>query len=272
MGRSPRSHFYGAIFHVLGRGNGGAPIFSSDDDRLVFLGILHDVLKKTGAFLLAYCPMTNHYHLMIQVGEVPISAIMRRVLTRYAKHFNSSAHRQGHVFQARFKANLVEDQAYFLTALRYIHENPVEAGICDDPASYVWSSHRQFIGPIRSVALDVDVALAKLGSTRSEAMARYRALMGLPPAEPRPTFDETPFRSVPAQPQQSRPDLQKIADEVQESTGIDARGIPGRSRSRRTSKARREFCRIADRNGYGVAEIARCLGISAGSVYGHLHA
>lgn len=271
MGRSPRTHFPGAIFHVIGRGNGGGPIFLSDADRLHFLGILNDVKSKAGARVLAYCPMGNHYHLLIQVGQVSISSIMQRLLSRYAKHFNSVARRFGHVFQARFKAKLVKDQAYLTTLLRYIHNNPVEEGWVGDPADWAWSSHRQFVGKIRSVALDLDDALEKLGENRGQALRRYRRLMELSDDAPI-VFDDAPFRSRPEARPDGRAPLESIAAEVFESTGVDVCRVPGRCRTAVVSGARRLFCARAGRLGYGVAEIARCSGLSTSAVNDHLRA
>lgn len=272
MGRSPRLHFRGAIYHVHGRGNGGAPIFLSDDDRLFFLGVLCDVKTKTGANILAYCPMGNHYHFLIEVGEVPISSIMRRLLTRYSKHFNIAAKRFGHVFQARFKAKLVTDQSYLTTLFPYIHNNPVEEGWVKDPADWPWSSHRQFVGKIRSVGLDLDAALEKLGTTRGEALRRYRRLMELPNDIPGIAFDESPFKTRPRPVQDERLPLEQIAAEVLESSGIDVRRVPGCCRTAVVSRARRQYCSRAGGLGYGVAEIARSIGLSTSSVNDHLHA
>lgn len=272
MGRSPRTHFPGAIFHVYGRGNGGSLIFFTDEDRLLFLGILNDVKTKTGALVLAFCPMGNHYHLIIQVGEVPISSIMRRILSRYAKCFNIAAKRFGHVFQARYKAKLVKDQAYLTTLLRYIHNNPVEEGWVKDPADWIWSSHHQFIGKIRSVTLDLDAALEKLGDTRTEALRRYERLMGLPDAVPPISFDDSPLRTSPAPRAEARTSLESIAGEVLDSTGIDVRLVPGRCRTAAISRARRQYCARAGQLGFGVAEIARFSGLSTSAVNDHLRA
>jgi hypothetical protein len=214
--------------------------------------------------------MGNHYHILIEVGDVPISSIMRRLLSRYAKHFNIAAKRFGHVFQARFKAKLVRDQAYLTTLFPYLHNNPVEEGWVKHPADWPWSSHRQFVGKIRSVALDLDAALAKLGATRGEALRRYLRLMELPDDIPAISFDESPLKSEPRAVPDGRLPLEAIAAEVLESSGIDVRRVPGCCRTTAVSRARRHYCARAGKLGYGVVEIARSIGLSTSSVNDHL--
>ncbi|TBR23754.1 transposase [bacterium] len=272
MGRLPRLHEPNAIYHVYCRGNNGADIFLSDEDRLLLLGILNDVKQKTGARVLLLCLMGNHFHLLIRVGHVPISRIMQRLLGRYARGFNARAEKLGHVFQARFKAKLVKDESYLITLFTYIHNNPVKEGWVQNLADWVWSSHHQIVGPIRSVVLDVDETLSLLGETRTVAMERYRRIMSLPDDHVMVTYDDAPLRPpVPRSPDR-RPSLDSLVDDVRARTGIDLRTTPGRCRNRVTSRARRTFCAAAARYGYGVAEIARCLSLSVGAVGEHLRA
>lgn len=257
---------------MFGQGNAGALIFLNDDQRARFLGILNDVKVKTGVKVLAFCPMGNHYHLLIQVGDVPISKVMQRLLSRYAKTFNHEAGRFGHVFRARYGAKRVTNQAYLTTLFRYIHGNPVEEGWVEDPADWKWSSHRQFVGPIRSVLLDIDAALALLGETREEGMRAYRRLMAMPAPKTPIEFDEATAPLRREVPRDVRASLEEIAADVARARGLDVRSIPGRCRSAEISRCRREICLAAERNLYGVSEIAAFLGLSTGSVSAHLRA
>ncbi|MBI3299834.1 MAG: transposase [Elusimicrobia bacterium] len=242
-------------------------VFLSDADRLYFLCVLHDVLVKTGARLLAYCLMGNHYHLLIRALEVSISEIMQRVLTRYAKHSNFVAEREGHVFQARFLAKLCHDDAYLIAALRYIHRNPVDANLCEGLSDWPWSSHRQFVGPIHSTALDIDTVLAKLGPTRAQALGRYAQLMEEPADLELPEFDVPVLRSGAPPAHSDRPSLELLGGEVFSRTSIEIRGLSGKVRTAAISRARSLFCEMAAQNGYGVSEIAGFLGLAPSSVH-----
>lgn len=124
--------------------------------------------------------MTNHVHLAIEEGEVPLSRIMHAVQSSYARWFNWRHDRVGHLFQSRFKSFLVDRDEYLIALLRYIHENPVRARIVDRAEAYVWSSDRFFRSGRGPGWLDLDRALSMLAPSRSDAVSRYRRLMGTP--------------------------------------------------------------------------------------------
>lgn len=141
MPRKPRLHVDGAIYHVTLRGNAGQAIFADDADRLRWETLLAEGVARHGHRVLAYCWMDNHLHLCLRVAEAPLSRILQQLVSRYARAFNRRHGRVGHVFQGRFHALLVGDDAYRLGLLRYIHRNPVAAGLVRDPRRYRWSSH-----------------------------------------------------------------------------------------------------------------------------------
>jgi REP element-mobilizing transposase RayT len=141
MGRKPRTHFAGAIYHVFSRGVERRAIFMDDVDRRSFINVLDRCICGCGAVLHAYCLMTNHFHLGIEVGEVPLSSIMQRLLTAYCKIFNARHDRTGHLFEARHHANLCLDDRYLTALIRYIHMNPVRAGLVPRPQDWPWSSY-----------------------------------------------------------------------------------------------------------------------------------
>lgn len=141
MGRKPRVHFPGAVYHVFARGVDRRPIFIDDEDRRSFLKRLRRIESDAGARIIAYCLMGNHFHLAIQVGVVPLSMIMQRVLSGYCMRFNRRHARTGHLFEARHHANLRLDDRYLLGLINYIHMNPVRAGLVSSPGDWPWSSY-----------------------------------------------------------------------------------------------------------------------------------
>jgi len=146
MARKPRIHFPGALYHVMVRGNAGQDIFTDDKDRCRFLLFLQEGIERYGHRVLAFCLMTNHVHLAIQVGSVPLSRIMQNLDSRYTRWMNWRLHRTGHLLQGRYSAILVDADNYLLELVAYLHLNPVRAGMTDTPDAYPWSSHHAYLG------------------------------------------------------------------------------------------------------------------------------
>ncbi len=142
MSRRPRIHFQGAVYHAMARGVNDGDIFIDDRDRREFLSDLRRVEEESGAEVIAYCLMGNHFHLAIKVGALPLGNVMLRVMTGYALRFNARHGRTGHLFQARHKAKLCLDEAYLYCLIRYIHLNPVRAGLVTAAEDWPWSSIR----------------------------------------------------------------------------------------------------------------------------------
>lgn len=124
----------------------------------------------------AYVVMLNHYHLAISVGEISLSSIMHRINSNFGRYYNREFSRSGHVFEGRYKAIPVMDDAYFLTVIRYIYQNPVRAGICDRVGEYPWSSDPEYWGK-RVGFVKTDFLLGILGSNRQMALQEYAILM-----------------------------------------------------------------------------------------------
>jgi putative transposase len=145
MARQLRIEYPGAVYHVKSRGNQKQPIFLSDDDRRLFLACLGDAHEKFAAIIHVYCLMTNHYHLMVETPHADLSRIMHLINTRYSIYLNAKHGRCGHPFQGRFKATVVEAELYAQVLSRYIHLNPVRAGIVGLPQEYEWSNFREYV-------------------------------------------------------------------------------------------------------------------------------
>ena len=126
------------------RGINRQRIFEDDEDKNRFLEILKKTKEKDGFDLIAWCLMPNHVHLLIREHEVKLGTIFRRIGASYVYWYNGKYERTGHLFQDRFKSEPVEDDVYFLTVIRYIHRNPVKAGLCERPEDYPYSSLKKY--------------------------------------------------------------------------------------------------------------------------------
>lgn len=145
MARALRVEFPGALYHVFSRGVARMETFRDDRDRIEFLGRIGGVVAQGLLEIYAYCLMANHFHLLCQTPLAGLGDIMRTLLSGYSRWFNRRHSRVGHLWQGRYKALLVQDGYYLVTASRYIHLNPYSS--LQIPASeYVWSSYRRYLG------------------------------------------------------------------------------------------------------------------------------
>lgn len=145
MGRPLRIEYAGAHYHITARGNERKDVFKSQRDREQFLSYLESAVNRYGAVIHAYCLMSNHYHLLIETPSGNISQIMQHINGAYTNYFNVKRKRAGHLFQSRYKAILIEADEYYKELSRYIHLNPVRAGMVTRPEEYRWSSYCDYI-------------------------------------------------------------------------------------------------------------------------------
>jgi REP element-mobilizing transposase RayT len=170
-----RIEFAGAHYHVTSRGDRQEAIYEDDDDRKCFLDVLGEVIERYNWVCHAYCLMTNHYHLVIETPEANLSKGMRQLNGVYTQASNRRHGRVGHLFQGRFKAILVDKDAYLLELCRYVVLNPVRAGIVSQPDEWKWSSYRAAMGLCPAPPwLAVDYVLRNFGSDRRSARENYR--------------------------------------------------------------------------------------------------
>jgi putative transposase len=175
MSRPLRLEYPGSLWHVTVRGNNRQNIFRDDHDRAFFLDLLGNCVNRFAWILPSYVLMSNHFHLVTELTNESLSRGMQWLNGSYSQTFNRRHERVGHVFQGRFKAFLIEKEAYFLEVLRYVVLNPVRAGIVGRPEQYLWSSHRAVIGESAAPQwLAVDDVLAQFAPQRELARARYR--------------------------------------------------------------------------------------------------
>jgi putative transposase len=204
MARQARVHVCGGFYHVTLRGNHRQPIFFEDSDRQLLDRLVADSTRKLGARVHAYCWMTNHLHLLVQVSVEPLGRLILRIASQYARKVQARLVTTGHLFERRYHAELVDSESYLLTLLRYIHLNPVDAGIVSDPSAYAWSSHDVYLGLRPCEWVTTDFALRLLSGDPRHQQALYRQFVDSP----------GPDHSAPAglEPETSRTDI--LGDEA----------------------------------------------------------
>jgi len=174
MPRQPRIHVPGAFYHVTLRGNHRQDIFFAPSDRQLLNGIVAEVIERYGARVHAFCWMTNHIHLLAQVGDTPLGRIMLRIASRYARQIQTRFNTTGHLFERRYFPVLIDADEYLLELLRYIHLNPVRAGMVKSVDDYPWSSHAAYLGKETHAWLTTDFALRYFSVDRQRATMVYR--------------------------------------------------------------------------------------------------
>lgn len=187
MARPLRIEYAGALYHVTARGNARDWIYLDDADREAFCGLVGEVVSSFNWALHAYCLMGNHYHLLVETPDANLGRGMRHLNGVYTQRFNRRHHRSGHVFQGRYKAILVEKEAYLLELARYIVLNPVRAGLVAEASEWPWSSFRATAGLGDCPPwLSVEWLLAAFGGQRRTARRRYREFVAEGIGQPSP--------------------------------------------------------------------------------------
>lgn len=187
MARPLRLQFPGACYHVTARGNRRAPICRDDADRARFLDFLGREAMQQGWRLYAYCLMDNHYHLLIETPEGNLSRGMQRINSAYSQAFNRHHALTGHLFQGRYKAILVDRDAYLRELCRYLVLNPVRAGLVERAEDWPWSSHRAVLGLSAAPTwLDAEAVLGLFGTRPKEARGVYTAFVAQGVDQPSP--------------------------------------------------------------------------------------
>lgn len=175
MARPLRIEYPGAFYHVLHRGNEGKDIFKSNRDREKFLEYVGKAVERYDIKIHSYCLMSNHYHLLIETPHPNLSQAIKWINVCYAAYFNRRRRRSGHLFQGRFKAVVIDADEYLKHLSRYIHLNPIRAGMVDHCKDYPWSSYPVFGGYVKACEwLETDWLLSLFSQSRKMAMERYR--------------------------------------------------------------------------------------------------
>jgi REP element-mobilizing transposase RayT len=171
MPRKPRIKSETGIYHVMLRGINKQRIFEDKQDYQKFLNILKETKEISDYDLYSYCLMSNHIHLLIKETEVELGEIFKRFGAKFVYWYNYKYSRTGHLFQGRFKSEVVETDSYLLTVLRYIHQNPRKANLVKSISNYPWSSYNEYIG--NKNICDTQFILEIFSKNKSEALSEF---------------------------------------------------------------------------------------------------
>lgn len=242
MSRVPRTKSKTGYYHVMLRGNARQILFESDSDRRAFLATLDRSLEEPGLRLIAWCLMDNHVHLLVDDPEGKISHAIRRLATSYAMRYNRKADRVGHVFQDRFRSQPIDTERQLLEVVRYIHNNPEEAGIC--PAGeYPWSSYSEYTG--HSIRCGTDSVLEMLGGAEGfRSFCSERASIAY-----QPSFGKKPTE-------------QMLIESALELLGVDDLSI---IKSMSVDQRNRALAKLRD-GGFSIRQAERVTGIGRGAI------
>ncbi|MEK7232460.1 MAG: transposase [Elusimicrobiota bacterium] len=240
MGRIPRIHYSGAVYHAMARGVDGRDIFIDDLDRTVFVNALNHCAGDAAAVVLAYCLMGNHFHLAIKVGETPLSVIIQRLLTGYSMTFNRRHERTGHLFQARYKAIMCLENRYLTTLIHYIHLNPVRTGIVSRPQDWPWSSFTH-----REIRDDSEADLLGFDPWPKAADCKCELLRN----------DDGAHR-----------DIAGIGADISLRTGVSIELMRSGNRRRFVIEAKRQLTHEAVRNGHALGVVAEWLRVAPSTI------
>ena len=177
MPRLARLDISGLLQHVIVRGIERRDIFNDDHDRQLFVDRLFALLSETGVRCYAWALLSNHFHLLLMPTSTPLSYFMRRLLTGYAVSFNHRNKRSGHLFQNRYKSIVCEEEPYLLELVRYIHLNPLRAGMVtslEELDLYPWSGHAVLLGNRQVDTQETSAILERFGKSTSVARRNYR--------------------------------------------------------------------------------------------------
>ena len=272
MARKPRLHVPGGLYHVMLRGNGGQDIFLDEEDHYHLYYLIQQGVEKYGHRIHGFCCMNNHIHLAIQVAEDPLSDVMQNLSFRYTRWINKKSSRIGHLFQGRYKAILVDANSYLLELVRYIHLNPVRAGIVTDPVDYAWSSHRCYLGMETLPWLETDWVLSQFAKRLKTCRKRYMDFVQAGKAtgrleefhhggeDRRVLGDDGFLKSVIEKPIRPSLDitLEEIALHISAEYGVSEGELRSPTRNRKASEARAVVGWLARR--LGVASIKEVAG------------
>lgn len=172
MPRQARARSESGIYHLIFRGINKQNIFEDEEDRKRFLETLAYYKRASSYLLYGYCLMDNHIHLLIKEKDETISQVIKQISSSYVHWYNQKYERCGHLFQERFKSEVVDTEEYFLVVLRYIHQNPLKAGITKDISNYLWSSYHEYVGS--KGIIDIDFTLDIFSHDRIKAIELFK--------------------------------------------------------------------------------------------------
>lgn len=275
MGRPARIQFSGACYHVVLQGNNRQDVFLTNQDRRYFLSLLKSYKERFELLVYAYCLLPNEVHLVLETRSPNLSRVMQGFSTSYTKYFNQEHNMSGHVFQGRYRALLVEKEAFLVDVTRHVHLEPARAGMKEKPWRYPWSStasYTEWGEDERDGLVDSDAVLKMLAKNRLKQSVVYLQqlkdrLKNLH-AHELPTvrgivvgtaaFADSVAGRAPEAEEDSGEAARRILQEITAKHGIDQERLLGRSQWREVTQVRKQaIYRIWKEAKAGVSEIGR---------------
>ena len=198
MSRPLRIQYPGAWYHVMNRGRRGESVFLDKQDYSMFVVLLKEIVEMYKVRVAAYCLIPNHYHILIQTPGGDLARCMRHLNGIYTQRFNRAHHCDGQLFRGRYKSILVDADSYLLELVRYIHRNPLEAGLVKELNKYPWSSHKGYLSNAKKWNwLHKSFILSLFGRERNEGINTYKNfVLRETPEEINRIFSKSKFPSM----------------------------------------------------------------------------
>ena len=197
MARPLRIEYQNAWYHIMNRGRRGEPVFMTKDDYFGFIDLLEETTEIWNFRVAAYCLLPNHYHLLVQTPDANLSRCMRHIDGVYTQRFNRRNGCDGQLFRGRFKSILIEADNYLLQLVRYIHRNPLKAGLTEKLGSYRWSSHKGYLSTAEKWNwLHKDFILSMLSHQKNERILCYRQFISTDDEEIDTVFEKKRWPSI----------------------------------------------------------------------------
>jgi len=273
MARRPRLFAAGVLYHVIVRGNQRQKTFTAESDYQAYIERLARYRKKYDYVLHAYCLMPNHVHLLVESSEQPLAKFMQGLQQSYSQYFNLRHRKTGHVFEGRHKAILCQKDQYLLQLIRYIHLNPVRAGMVRSPQRYRYSGHHVYLQGKATETIDPATVLSMLGGKQA-----YRRFVqdGLSEGHKEEYYAVEDQRFLGAEgfgarllkkepglsgKRRTRRSIETVARELAKLLKIDVQALRSRDRGWAISKARTIAAYVLVRRlGYRLSDVAAYFG------------
>lgn len=279
MVRPNRIIFDGAIYHVIMRGINKEYILQSPRHKSFLIKQIKEYNKVLDFQLLGYVIMDNHYHLLIKTNKISISEIMFNINNVLGKYLSRELNRTGHIFEKRYTCKLVTSDAYLVWVLRYIHRNPIRAGICSNIDEYRWSSHYFYKSGFNSF-VKVDFILSILSTRKAAAQLSYIELVHAAGDDSNPEIDQMhiklkynlgdePFEEISNYKAFPMEDTRKSLESIFSSICLEEKSrelILAGSRKANLTPYKLEFVKEAIRNKYTLKEISLFLNVNSNSL------
>ena len=263
MPRPLRQFHPGGIYHITHRGHNKFHIFEETIDKAHFLDILRKVVQETGCHVLFYTIMDNHYHLLIEMQEMPLDKVMHKINSQFAHYYASKINLSGAVFGNRYFSQEILNQKHLISAIQYIAVNPIKAGLVQKIPEYRWTAHSEIANRKQEIIASQRL-FTRLGDSIEQGKVNYIALIN----DAQKNVDKA--ASFPISLSDRR--LNALEDQLLTFLSTSDRNptlsqIRSASRNHEVIKSRRTFAKLAFEQSYHVCDIARVLHVNKRRVY-----